>query len=116
MTQTHCSLLSILPLENLVLCYVFGPYFPCLYHGLYFCVGNVSFMLFLTSERFSGLIVSSILLHKNTEKENEKVEAQMTETTSSETDISVVLNAWYSAGFYTGKYVIISLLIMISFK
>lgn len=73
-------------------------------------------MLFLTSERFSGLIVSSIFLHKNTEKKNEKVEAQMAETTSSETDISVVLNAWYSAGFYTGKYVIISLLIMISFR
>lgn len=42
----------------------------------------------------------------NEEKKNEKVEAQMAETTSSETDISVVLNAWYSAGFYTGKYLV----------
>ncbi|KAL6176062.1 hypothetical protein ACLB2K_052698 [Fragaria x ananassa] len=38
------------------------------------------------------------------EKKEEKDVAEMAETTSSETDISVVLNAWYSAGFYTGKF------------
>lgn len=37
----------------------------------------------------------------------------MAESTSSETDLTAVLNAWYSAGFYTGKYVITSLLKMI---
>ncbi|KAF5735034.1 hypothetical protein HS088_TW15G00533 [Tripterygium wilfordii] len=34
----------------------------------------------------------------------EESERQMAQTKSSETDLSVVLNAWYSAGFYTGKY------------
>lgn len=33
-------------------------------------------------------------------KENEGDVAQ---TNNSETDLTVVLNAWYSAGFYTGK-------------
>ncbi|KAM5573538.1 hypothetical protein ABKV19_013200 [Rosa sericea] len=40
------------------------------------------------------------------EKKDEKDEAEMAETTNSETDISAVLNAWYSAGFYTGKYLV----------
>ncbi|XP_050377689.1 uncharacterized protein LOC126794936 [Argentina anserina] len=40
------------------------------------------------------------------EKMDDKEGAEMAETTSSETDISVVLNAWYSAGFYTGKYLV----------
>lgn len=30
-------------------------------------------------------------------------EGKLAQETSSETDLSVVLNAWYSAGFYTGK-------------
>jgi hypothetical protein len=30
-------------------------------------------------------------------------EGEITQNTSSETDLTVVLNAWYSAGFYTGK-------------
>ncbi|XP_038679307.1 uncharacterized protein LOC119980609 isoform X2 [Tripterygium wilfordii] len=33
-------------------------------------------------------------------------DGQMAQGTSSETDLSVVLNAWYSAGFYTGKYLV----------
>ncbi|CAA2994568.1 Hypothetical predicted protein [Olea europaea subsp. europaea] len=31
-------------------------------------------------------------------------EVHLTESTESGTDLTVVLNAWYSAGFYTGKY------------
>ncbi|KAJ8774154.1 hypothetical protein K2173_009585 [Erythroxylum novogranatense] len=31
-------------------------------------------------------------------------EEETVQSTSSETDLSVVLNAWYSAGFYSGKY------------
>ncbi|XP_012075093.1 uncharacterized protein LOC105636431 isoform X2 [Jatropha curcas] len=41
------------------------------------------------------------------EKEKEKgkgSEEKVAQSTNSETDLSVVLNAWYSAGFYTGKY------------
>ncbi|OWM88251.1 hypothetical protein CDL15_Pgr003663 [Punica granatum] len=38
-------------------------------------------------------------------KENKK-EGDMVVTTSSETDLAEVLNAWYSAGFYTGKYLV----------
>ncbi|XP_021599088.1 uncharacterized protein LOC110605089 isoform X3 [Manihot esculenta] len=38
------------------------------------------------------------------EKGKGKDGEEMYQSTSSETDISVVLNAWYSAGFYTGKY------------
>lgn len=30
-------------------------------------------------------------------------EVHLTESTESGTDLTVVLNAWYSAGFYTGK-------------
>jgi hypothetical protein len=37
----------------------------------------------------------------NTDKE--KTEREIAQSTSSETDLTVVLNAWYSAGFYTGK-------------
>ncbi|KDO50330.1 hypothetical protein CISIN_1g019321mg [Citrus sinensis] len=36
---------------------------------------------------------------------NEEIEEKKeNESISSETDLTVVLNAWYSAGFYTGKY------------
>ncbi|KAK3428761.1 hypothetical protein EUGRSUZ_E00229 [Eucalyptus grandis] len=35
-----------------------------------------------------------------------KLEGETLQTESSGTDLSVVLNAWYSAGFYTGKYLV----------
>lgn len=48
------------------------------------------------------------MLHKtdvftpcNTEKERKNSEPEQTD--DSETDLTAVLNAWYSAGFYTGK-------------
>ncbi|KAJ9707242.1 hypothetical protein PVL29_002298 [Vitis rotundifolia] len=41
---------------------------------------------------------------KISEKEDEKNEGEVTHSACSETDLTVVLNAWYSAGFYTGKY------------
>ncbi|KAJ0112744.1 hypothetical protein Patl1_03581 [Pistacia atlantica] len=41
----------------------------------------------------------------NEEIENKKGnEGDIAQTNESETDLTVVLNAWYSAGFYTGKY------------
>ncbi|KAL9167015.1 hypothetical protein ABFS82_05G068500 [Erythranthe guttata] len=33
-----------------------------------------------------------------------EINAQSTESSKTETDLAAVLNAWYSAGFYTGKY------------
>ncbi|KAK9274639.1 hypothetical protein L1049_021890 [Liquidambar formosana] len=41
---------------------------------------------------------------KPSEKDEEQQEGKMAEGTSAETDLTDVLNAWYSAGFYTGKY------------
>lgn len=40
----------------------------------------------------------------NTNTQQGSSEAQMTQTISPEADLSVVLNAWYLAGFHTGKY------------
>ncbi|XWS62207.1 hypothetical protein CRYUN_Cryun07bG0190900 [Craigia yunnanensis] len=37
-------------------------------------------------------------------KEKKDDEGKMNQSTSCETDLTVLLNAWYSAGFYTGKY------------
>lgn len=37
------------------------------------------------------------------EKHDEKNDGEITLSACSETDLTVVLNAWYSAGFYTGK-------------
>ncbi|GMN30434.1 hypothetical protein TIFTF001_002796 [Ficus carica] len=41
-----------------------------------------------------------------TEKEKDKKEGEAVLSTSLETDFTEVLNAWYSAGFYTGKYLV----------
>ncbi|XP_027081289.1 uncharacterized protein [Coffea arabica] len=41
---------------------------------------------------------------KGKEKQSQKNFCHLEKSTSSETDLTVVLNAWYSAGFYTGKY------------
>ncbi|KAJ6712133.1 SURVIVAL MOTOR NEURON-LIKE PROTEIN 1 [Salix purpurea] len=40
----------------------------------------------------------------NKAEKSEDNGGEITQNTSSETDLTVVLNAWYSAGFYTGKY------------
>ncbi|KAJ4847124.1 hypothetical protein Tsubulata_024599 [Turnera subulata] len=37
-------------------------------------------------------------------EKSEDTSGEMTQCTSSETDFGVVLNAWYTAGFHTGKY------------
>lgn len=37
------------------------------------------------------------------EKDGERKGADVAHSASSETDLAEVLNAWYSAGFYTGK-------------
>ncbi|CAK9321473.1 unnamed protein product [Citrullus colocynthis] len=43
----------------------------------------------------------------NKEKESERHDGIMPQSgASSETDLATVLNAWYSAGFYTGKYLV----------
>ena len=39
----------------------------------------------------------------NKAEKSEDNGGEMTQNTSSETDLAAVLNAWYSAGFYTGK-------------
>eukprot|EP00257_Ricinus_communis_P025657 XP_025013071.1 uncharacterized protein LOC8278511 isoform X2 [Ricinus communis] len=51
--------------------------------------------------------INSGTKEKEKEKENGKGkdnEEELAQNTRSETDLSIVLNAWYSAGFYTGKY------------
>ncbi|XP_015574446.2 uncharacterized protein LOC8278511 isoform X2 [Ricinus communis] len=51
--------------------------------------------------------INSGTKEKEKEKENGKGkdnEEKLAQNTRSETDLSIVLNAWYSAGFYTGKY------------
>ncbi|CAL5359547.1 hypothetical protein CsSME_00049728 [Camellia sinensis var. sinensis] len=46
----------------------------------------------------------SSLKIKTSEKGEERHEGQLEKSAISETDLTVVFNAWYSAGFYTGKY------------
>lgn len=46
----------------------------------------------------------SSLKIKTSEKGEERHEGQLEQSAISETDLTVVFNAWYSAGFYTGKY------------
>ncbi|KAJ6342134.1 hypothetical protein OIU78_010133 [Salix suchowensis] len=43
-------------------------------------------------------------IEANKAEKSEDNGGEITQNTSSETDLTVVLNAWYSAGFYTGKY------------
>ncbi|PRQ18948.1 hypothetical protein RchiOBHm_Chr7g0211801 [Rosa chinensis] len=59
---------------------------------------------FGTAERALSSMKTNITVDSS--KSEEKDESEMAETTGSETDISVVLNAWYSTGFYTGKYLV----------
>ncbi|PON63278.1 hypothetical protein PanWU01x14_131880 [Parasponia andersonii] len=40
------------------------------------------------------------------DREKDREEGAVVQSTGSETDLTVVLNAWYSAGFYTGKYLV----------
>ncbi|KAM7255646.1 hypothetical protein ACFE04_008544 [Oxalis oulophora] len=53
----------------------------------------------------SSMMLKSFVHSDSTGEKEEKKEAneQMAKELSSETDLSVVLNAWYSAGFHTGK-------------
>lgn len=44
------------------------------------------------------------ILNEEKEKDGERNGADVAHSASSETDLAEVLNAWYSAGFYTGKY------------
>ncbi|KNA11870.1 hypothetical protein SOVF_131090 isoform A [Spinacia oleracea] len=47
----------------------------------------------------------SILKNKTSDsKEENKINDAAEQSANSGTDLSIVLNAWYSAGFYTGKY------------
>ncbi|XVE65343.1 hypothetical protein DITRI_Ditri07aG0173100 [Diplodiscus trichospermus] len=39
-------------------------------------------------------------------KEKKNGEGEMNQNASCDTDLTVLLNAWYSAGFYTGKYLV----------
>ncbi|XP_031250742.1 uncharacterized protein LOC116108636 [Pistacia vera] len=47
--------------------------------------------------------ISSMKTNEEIEKKKGN-EGDIAQTNDSETDLTVVLNAWYSAGFYTGKY------------
>ncbi|KAI6707565.1 hypothetical protein NL676_010527 [Syzygium grande] len=56
--------------------------------------------------------LSSLKIGRSTGEEDrsgyfseKKLEGETLQTESPETDLSVVLNAWYTAGFYTGKYI-----------
>lgn len=61
-----------------------------------------SFLKVLTRH---GLIVLSLSMFFPCNSEKEKNKSELDQHNGSETDLTVVLNAWYSAGFYTGKYV-----------
>ncbi|KAK4758267.1 hypothetical protein SAY87_019568 [Trapa incisa] len=46
---------------------------------------------------------SLVRIHSISEGEDKKEEKTSAKATNSETNLTDVLNAWYSAGFYTGK-------------
>lgn len=62
-----------------------------------FCLVPFSYLIVVSS--FDRIYFTSQCM---TGKEK-KPEGETLQSESSETDLSVVLNAWYSAGFYTGK-------------
>ncbi|KAE9613276.1 hypothetical protein Lal_00027577 [Lupinus albus] len=51
-------------------------------------------------------IKSTISGDSNVNEEKERNKSELEEINGSETDLTAVLNAWYSAGFYTGKYLV----------
>lgn len=57
----------------------------------------------ISSMTMNTPVVNSDIEGNKAEKRKDN-EGEITQNTSSETDLTVVLNAWYSAGFYTGKY------------
>ncbi|KAK2662658.1 hypothetical protein Ddye_001232 [Dipteronia dyeriana] len=57
------------------------------------------------AEKAISSLKTTVTSNINEEMERKKEnEGEMVQSLSSETDLTVVLNAWYSAGFYTGKY------------
>ncbi|KAA3460333.1 Survival motor neuron [Gossypium australe] len=61
------------------------------------------------AERAISSMKTKASINPNVNEENKEKkdgEEEMNQSTSCETDLTVLLNAWYSAGFYTGKYLV----------
>ncbi|KAA8522008.1 hypothetical protein F0562_012678 [Nyssa sinensis] len=92
---------------------------PCSFAGT--CVGktcNATSVIGCDGKSFSredGDIVKTAVgaaeralssLKMSTPEKKEEKDGQLAQGAGSETDVTDVLNAWYSAGFYTGKYLV----------
>ncbi|XP_028770313.1 uncharacterized protein LOC114727758 [Neltuma alba] len=56
------------------------------------------------AERAMSTIRTTISGDSDKKEEIERTHSELDQHNGSETDLTVVLNAWYSAGFYTGKF------------
>ncbi|KAI4346944.1 hypothetical protein L6164_007806 [Bauhinia variegata] len=56
------------------------------------------------AERAMSTIRTTISADSNMKEEKEIKHSELDRCTDSDTDLTELLNAWYSAGFYTGKY------------
>ncbi|XP_057448669.1 uncharacterized protein LOC130740173 [Lotus japonicus] len=58
------------------------------------------------AERVLSAVRTNISSDLNVNEEKERKDSELEQIGGSETDLTAVLNAWYSAGFYTGKYLV----------
>ncbi|OVA02869.1 hypothetical protein BVC80_9095g63 [Macleaya cordata] len=58
----------------------------------------------IASIKMEASNTSNIQQVKDKKELPDSLEGEMAQSSSSETDLTAVFNAWYSAGFYTGKY------------
>ncbi|KAF3953482.1 hypothetical protein CMV_021081 [Castanea mollissima] len=66
--------------------------------------GNIVQTAMGAAEKALSSVKPQLSGDSNINEDKEKTDGETAQSTSSETDLAVVLNAWYSAGFYTGKY------------
>ncbi|CAL0311793.1 unnamed protein product [Lupinus luteus] len=58
------------------------------------------------AEKALSNIKATVSGDSNVNEEKERNKSELEQINGSETDLTAVLNAWYSAGFYTGKYLV----------
>ncbi|XP_027361926.1 uncharacterized protein LOC113869677 [Abrus precatorius] len=68
--------------------------------------GEIHKMAMGAAERALSTIRTTIPADYNINEEKERNNTEPGQSNGSETDLTAVLNAWYSAGFYTGKYLV----------
>ncbi|TKY70059.1 hypothetical protein E2542_SST06343 [Spatholobus suberectus] len=71
-----------------------------------FNVNKDMWLYFITIKIFWVYLIHSIIVFAPCNSEKERNNSETEEINGSETDLAAVLNAWYSAGFYTGKYLV----------